>query len=306
MNQFNLYHNDTPKSALPNITLNDKLTDPTLYVPSKGLMAAVNVALHLGQPLLLTGEPGTGKTQLAHHLAYFFDLDKPLIFNAQTVSQAKDLFYRYDALAHFQFAQTQKEPLTPEEVERRFIRYHGLGKAIREDVKAVVLLDEIDKAPRDLPNDILAAIEELSFEVPEIGKVFKASAVNRPIIIMTSNSEKNLPDAFLRRVAYYNIPFPDKATLLRIVSAKIDGYTEGSLKKLIAHFEEIRSDKTVRMQKKPATAELINWVALLHKAGFDAEKIEGELTGQDRETLLMSYSVLAKNREDLKNIMKML
>jgi MoxR-like ATPase len=306
MSKFNLYHNDAPKAALPNITLNDKLTDPTLYVPSKGLMAAVNVALHLGQPLLLTGEPGTGKTQLAHHLAYFFDLDKPLIFNAQTVSQAKDLFYRYDALAHFQFAQTQKEPLTPEEVERRFIRYHGLGKAIREDVKAVVLLDEIDKAPRDLPNDILAAIEELSFEVPEIGKIYKASATNRPIIIMTSNSEKNLPDAFLRRVAYYNIPFPDKATLLRIVSAKIGGYTEGSLKKLIAHFEEIRSGKTVRMTKNPATAELINWVALLHKAGFDADKIEGELTGQDRETVLMSYSVLAKNREDLKNIVKML
>jgi MoxR-like ATPase len=303
---FNLYHNDSPNAQLPNISLNDKLTDPTLYVPSKGLMAAVNVALHLGQPLLLTGEPGTGKTQLAHHLAYFFGLDKPLTFNAQTVSQAKDLFYRYDALAHFQFAQTQKEPLTPDEVERRFIRYHGLGKAIQGDVKAVVLLDEIDKAPRDLPNDILAAIEELSFEVPEIGKVFKASAENRPIIIMTSNSEKNLPDAFLRRVAYYNIPFPDAATLLRIVSAKIDGYTEGSLKKLIAHFEEIRSGKTVRMTKNPATAELINWVALLHKAGFDAENIEEELSAKDRETLLMSYSVLAKNREDLKNITKML
>ena len=303
---FNLYHNDAPQAQLPNIALNAKLADPTLYVPSKGLMAAVNVALHLGQPLLLTGEPGTGKTQLAHHLAYFFGLDKPLIFNAQTVSQAKDLFYRYDALAHFQFAQTQKEPLTPDEVERRFIRYHGLGKAIREDVKAVVLLDEIDKAPRDLPNDILAAIEELSFEVPEIGKIFKASAVNRPIIIMTSNSEKNLPDAFLRRVTYYNIPFPDRTTLLRIVSAKIDGYTEGGLKKLIAHFEDIRSGKTVRLTKNPATAELINWVALLHKAGFEADKIDDDLSAKNREILQMSYSVLAKNREDLKNIVKML
>ncbi len=303
---FNLYHNDALKAQLPNITLNDKLTDPTLYVPSKGLMAAVNVALHLGQPLLLTGEPGTGKTQLAHHLAYFFNLGKPLIFNAQTVSQAKDLFYRYDALAHFQFAQTQKEPLTPEEVERRFIRYHGLGKAIHDDVKAVVLLDEMDKAPRDLPNDVLAVIEDLSFDVPEIGKTFKASGANRPIIIMTSNSEKNLPDAFLRRVVYYNIPFPDAATLLRIVTSKIGGYTEGGLKKLIAHFEEIRAGKTVRMSKNPATAELINWVALLHKAGFDADKIEDDLSAKDREILLMSYSVLAKNREDLKNIGKML
>ena len=306
MAQFNLYNDTTTQAQLPILSLNNKLTDPTLYVPSKGLMAAVNVALHLGQPLLLTGEPGTGKTQLAHHLAYFFNLGKPLVFNAQTVSQAKDLFYRYDALAHFQFAQTQKEPLTPDEVEWRFIRFHGLGKAIHDDVKAVVLLDEIDKAPRDLPNDILAAIEELSFEVPEIGKTFTASADNRPIIIMTSNSEKNLPDAFLRRVVYYAIPFPDAATLLKIVSAKIGGYTEGSLKKLIAHFEDIRSGKTVRLTKNPATAELINWVALLHKAGFEAEKIEEELSGKDRETLLMSYSVLAKNREDLKNIAKML
>jgi MoxR-like ATPase len=308
MSNFNVYHNDASKGTLPTIPRNNKLTDPTLYVPSKGLMAAVNVALHLGQPLLLTGEPGTGKTQLAFHLAHFFDLGKPLIFNAQTSSQARDLFYRYDALAHFQFAQTQEKPLTPDDVERRFIRYHGLGKAIREDKKAVVLLDEIDKAPRDLPNDVLAAIEDLSFEVPEIGKSFKASAENRPIIIMTSNSEKNLPDAFLRRVAYYNIPFPDDKTLLRIVAAKIDGYTEGSLKKLIAHFEEIRDGKTVRMAKNPATAELINWVGLLNKADFDADKIEdpSALSAADRETLLMSYSVLAKNREDLKNIAKML
>ena len=123
---------------------------------------------------------------------------------------------------------------------------------------------------------------------------------------MTSNSEKNLPDAFLRRVTYYNIPFPDKTTLLRIVSAKIDGYTEGSLKKLIAHFEDIRSGKTVRMTKNPATAELINWVALLHKAGFEADKIDDDLSAKNREILQMSYSVLAKNREDLKNIVKML
>jgi MoxR-like ATPase len=308
MKNFNLYHDEALQGVLSPIVVNDKLNDPNLYVPSKGLMSAVNVALQLGQPLLLTGEPGTGKTQLAHHIAHFFNLGKPLIFNAQTTSQAKDLFYRYDALAHFQFAQTQKEPLTPEEVEKRFIRYHGLGAAIRTDVKAVVLLDEIDKAPRDLPNDILAAIEDLYFEVPEIGKKFPASPENRPIIIMTSNSEKNLPDAFLRRVVYYNIPFPNSATLLRIVSSKIGGYTEGDIKLLIAHFEEIRGGKTVRMRKNPATAELINWVALLHKAGFNAKNIEdpSTLPKQDKATLEMSYSVLAKNRDDLKDILKML
>jgi MoxR-like ATPase len=308
MSDFNIYHDKTEKGKLLDIPHNTKLNAPDLYVPSKGLMSAVNVALHLRQPLLLTGEPGTGKTQLAYHLAHFFDLGKPLIFNSQTTSQAKDLFYRYDALAHFQAAQTQKTELSTQDVERRFIRYHGLGAAIQSNQKAVVLLDEIDKAPRDLPNDILAAIENLRFDVPEIGKSYVASSDNYPIIVITSNSEKNLPDAFLRRVVYYNIPFPDKTTLLRIVSSKVGGYTEGGLRALIAHFQEIRDGKTVRLRKNPATAELINWVALLHKTGFEATKIETpeNLSKTERDLVLMSYSVLAKNKDDLSAIAKML
>ena len=172
--------------------------------------------------------------------------------------------------------------------------------------KAVVLMDEIDKAPRDLPNDILAAIENLSFEVSETGSRYTVVPENLPIIVMTSNSEKNLPDAFLRRVIYYHIPFPDAAALLRIVSAKVDGYNENSLKKLIAHFEEIRSGKTVKLSKNPATSELINWVSLLKKMDFNADKIDGELSASERTDLFTSYSVLAKNRNDLKEIQKML
>ncbi len=306
MTPFNIY-NDTTKGVLPEVQKNKKLHDPALYVPSSGLMAAVNVAINLNQPLLVTGEPGTGKTELAKHIAYFFDLGDVEVFNAQSTSQAKDLFYRYDALAHFQFAQTQRDTLlTPEEVEKRFIRFNGLGKAIKDNRKAVVLMDEIDKAPRDLPNDILAAIEYLNFEVSETGSKYSVAPENLPIIVMTSNSEKNLPDAFLRRVIYYHIPFPDAAALLRIVSAKVDGYSESSLKKLIAHFEEIRSGKTVKLSKNPATSELINWVSLLKKMDFNADKIDGELSASDRTDLITSYSVLAKNRNDLKEIQKMI
>lgn len=306
MSTFNIYSRNA-QGILPIIAPNDKLTDPKLYVPSEGLMAAVNVALHLNQPLLLTGEPGTGKTQLAYHLAHYFGLDKPFVFNAQTTSQAKDLFYRYDALAHFQYAQTQKDPLSKEVVEARFIHYNGLGEAIKADKKAVVLLDEIDKAPRDFPNDILAAIEDLEFSVPESEKAYKAKPENRPIIIMTSNSEKNLPDAFLRRVVYYNILFPAKTELLQIVSSKVDGYDAKALEALIAHFEEIRSGKTVKMRKNPATAELINWVALLKKGNFPAAKINEpeDLSRSERTFLLQSYSVLAKNRDDFRDIQKM-
>jgi MoxR-like ATPase len=308
MSTFPIY-SDAEKGSLPAFTRNDKLNDPKLYVPAKGLQAAVNVALQLNMPLLITGEPGTGKTQLAHHLAYYFDLGKPLIFNAQTNSQAKDLFYRYDALAHFQFAQTQKEKaLDNEVVEQKFINYLGLGRAIKENRKAVVLLDEIDKAPRDFPNDILAAIEDLAFYVAEADKHYAAKAENRPIIVMTSNSEKNLPDAFLRRVAYYHIEFPKNEELLRILSSKIEGYDADNLAALVQHFEQIREGKTVKLRKNPATAELINWAFLLKKGNFPAEKLATpeDLKRTEREFLVQSYSVLAKNREDLREIQKIL
>ncbi len=297
------YYQASGNADLPLIEPNPKLRDPALYEPSAGLVTAVNVALALAQPLLITGEPGTGKTQLADHLAQFFGLGKPLVFNAQTGSTARDLFYRYDALAHFQFAQTQGEPLSPDVVEAKFIRYAALGEAIRGGQRRLVLIDEIDKAPRDLPNDVLASLEALEFDVPEAGKSWpRPPDALRPLIVMTSNSEKNLPDAFLRRVVYYHIPFPDAATLLRIVSRKVDGFGEADLKKVIQHFEEIRDEKQVKLRKKPATAELINWAALLRKVDFPAEKLAKTetLSDAERALLLSSYSVLAKSKEDLK------
>lgn len=302
MKDFHLYQAEG-QADLPVIEPNPKLRDSSLYEPPDGLQAAVNVALALAQPLLLTGEPGTGKTQLADHLAHFFKLGEPLVFNAQTTSAVKDLFYRYDALAHFQFAQTQKEPLTPDDVERKFIRYEALGEAIRGGQRRVVLIDEIDKAPRDLPNDVLAALEKLEFSVPEAAKTWPSPpAALRPLIVMTSNSEKNLPDAFLRRVVYYHIPFPDDAMLLRIVSKKVDGFAAPELKKIIAHFEDVRDEKQLKLRKKPATAELIQWTALLHKINFPAAKLDKpeSLDDTERRLLLMSYSVLAKSKDDLK------
>ena len=295
------------RQALPALESNAKLFDPSLYEMSPGLQDAVNVALKLGMPLLLTGEPGTGKTQLAHHLAWFFGLGRALVFNTRTTSTATDLFYRYDSLRHFQYAQAKDSvDLQDDEIEKRFIRYEALGQAIRSGQRQVVLIDEIDKAPRDLPNDILAAIERLSFEVPEINRTgehaIRAPETQRPIIILTSNSEKNLPDAFLRRVVYYHIPFPTETQLALILNRKQLNIPEAHLDILIQHFSQIRKNRKFQLRKNPATAELILWAITLRDNGFPMAKLSnlGGLENHERQQLLGSYSLLVKTKDDKK------
>lgn len=299
--KFHLYKKTDKQLDLPPVQINKKLEDPKLYIPSEGLENAVNVALALGHPLLVTGEPGTGKTRLADHIAWVFNLGDAIVFNAQTTSSAKDLFYKYDALGHFQYSQTSKELLSPEQVEEKFIEYQGLGKAIKEKKRCVVLIDEIDKAPRDLPNDVLAALEKLEFKVSEIGKTYHADKSQTPIIVMTSNSEKNLPEAFLRRVTYFHIPFPKANMLLDILQAKTYDLEDTDLNAAIQHFENIREERKTKLKKKPATAELIYWVLLLQKLNFNCTQLEDldSLSGADKKNLEISYSVLAKNKEDL-------
>lgn len=291
--------------TLPAFSANPRLNDPALYEPQAELIDALNVALTLGLPLLLTGEPGTGKTELAKHLAWHYQLGDLLRLNVQTTSSATELYYRYDALAHFQYNQNNPVSLEPAAIEKRFIRYQALGAAIVAQSRRVVLLDEIDKAPRDLPNDVLAALEELSFYVPEIDKTYRAEASNRPVIILTSNSEKNLPDAFLRRVAYHHIQFPDREKLLGILSAKVPAYAQDQLGILVDHFNGIREDKGLKLNKKPATAELIQWVYFLHQADFDPAALgQSNRNAEAQRVLQASYAVLSKTRDDWEALRK--
>lgn len=301
---------DHPKEAFDFTVPDLALTlpdDPAGYRPSPELVVAVKVALTLGQPLLVTGEPGTGKTQLAQYVAHRLDLGKPFVFEAQTNSVKQDLYYKYDALGHFQWAQVRRdkdEPLSADDFETRFIRYQGLGAAIKAKQRRVVLVDEIDKAPRDLPNDLLAALEKLEFAVEQTpgAEPLRYRCDNpehRPVVIITSNSEKNLPDAFLRRVVYYHIPFPDDAQLLDILKSRTKTFEHTQLEPLRDYFVRLRN--AGNLNKKPATAELIAWAALLAYLRFPAEKLRdtATLTATERAMLRSANAVLAKSREDL-------
>ncbi|MEI6412128.1 MAG: MoxR family ATPase [Bacteroidota bacterium] len=307
-----LSHTPETESArvLPARPSNARLNAPEYYKPSPELWAAVQTALNLGLPLLVTGEPGCGKTDLAAHIAWYYHLGKPEMFNGQTSSSVTDLFYAYDALRHFQHAQVIKEMLSPEVVFRDYIKPQALGAAIHSGQTRVVLLDEIDKAPRDLPNNLLNALEKLTFSVPETGDperfTFTAQAEHRPIIVMTSNSEKNLPDPFLRRVAFFDIKFPGEKELLEILKTKLDGFEKLDAGKVIGFFEKIRHAEFGVMNKKPATAELLHWAAALLKMDIDTSKLDAphKLAEAEKTRLGYSFSVLAKTRTDLETLKK--
>jgi MoxR-like ATPase len=261
------------------------LIDPASYQPDEALIDAVNVALVLGLPLLVTGDPGTGKTHLAYSVAWELGLESPLVFETKSTSMARDLFYAYDTVGRFHAAQTGG-PAQPE----RFISFNALGLAIMRAAgdpallhgphastlgaprRSVVLIDEIDKAPRDFPNDILNEIESMYFRIPELANLtVSAPAHMRPIVVLTSNSEKGLPDAFLRRCAFFHIPFPSEAKLESIVLARLSTAgvrRDGLLADALAFFLLLRRPET-ELRKQPGTAELINWIHALVQFGAD-------------------------------------
>ena len=288
-----------------------KLVKPEGYFADSGLVDACNVALLLAQPLLLTGEPGSGKTQFAYSLAWELNFGRPLRFDTKSTSTAKELFYNYDALKRFQDAQSgiDAEVLN-------YLNYNALGTAILQTrkpteiapivpkdfkhsspVRSIVLIDEIDKAPRDFPNDLLNELENAYFRVSELDN-YKVEADSKftPIVIITSNSEKDLPDAFLRRCAYYHIPFPSNERLSSIIKGRLGLSTsqhENSIfiSSALKIFSVLRSPKS-GLRKKPATAELLGWLVAMQEISKKKNPLE------DPEIALRTLSSLIKTTDD--------
>ena len=262
------------------------LVKPEKYLADPGLVDAANVALVLGQPLLLTGEAGTGKTQFAYNLAWELGLGEPAKFETKSTSVSRDLFYTYDALKRFQDGQSGSA-----QGILAYITYQALGIAILrsrarseikdlipddfpdgEKMRSVVLIDEVDKATRDFPNDILNEIENSYFRIPEMGnRAVKADEQLPPLVVITSNSEKDLPDAFLRRCVYYNIPFPDKERLRQIVANRLGTYVTGIdsfVDDALDLFFALRA-MPGGLRKNPSTAEMLGWMLVLKEMAPD-------------------------------------
>ena len=239
------------------------------YVASEQLLNAVNVAITLKKPLLIKGEPGTGKTMLAEAISRA--LNKPLIiWNIKSTTKAQDGLYVYDTIQRLYDGQFGEEGV--DDISR-YIKLGKLGEAFSADEQVVLLIDEIDKADLEFPNDLLWELDQMEFYIHETKETIKAK--HRPIVIITSNAEKELPDAFLRRCIFHYIAFPDKELMSEIVRTHFDSLDEDLLNEALKAFYEIRDLRDVK--KKPSTSELIDWIRALQLGGIPTEKICAEL-----------------------------
>lgn len=263
------------------------------FQPDADLVDAVNVALAVGAPLLLTGEPGTGKTQVAFYLAWYFDiLDHLYTLHVRSTTTADDLLYRFDAVAYLHAANDPGRRGTSID-KADFVERGPLWLAYEAGGPAIVLLDEIDKAPRDFPNDLLNVLDQHTFPVPEAKRTVSRAGGPPPLVIITSNSERRLPEPFLRRCIFHHIEFTDEL-LRRAVEARLGDFPHLSAEVREVAVQRFLDLRARDLRKKPATAELLVWLTILSaRGGVTTESLRAPFLS------LPALSALVKDRDDL-------
>ena len=267
---------------------NDKFTGTSSYIATDDLMMAVNAAVTLERPILVKGEPGTGKTQLAIEVAA--SLGRPLYeWHIKSTTKAQQGLYEYDAVARLRDSQLGDD------------RVHDIGnyivrgkvwEAFESGKQPVLLIDEIDKADIEFPNDLLRELDRMEFFVYETKQLI--TALHRPIIVITSNNEKELPDAFLRRCFFHYIKFPEKETMAKIVDVHFPNLKKDLLREALEAFYKVREVRGLK--KKPSTSELLDWIKLLLAEDIPPEALRG---GDTRNAIPPLYGALLKNEQDV-------
>ncbi|WP_375690580.1 AAA family ATPase [Pseudooceanicola sp. LIPI14-2-Ac024] len=257
------------------------------YVATDDLTVAVNAAVTLERPLLVKGEPGTGKTELARQVASALGLEM-IEWNIKSTTKAQQGLYEYDAVSRLRNSQLGEERVHD---VKNYIRKGKLWTAFEADQKVVLLIDEIDKADIEFPNDLLQELDKMEFHVYETGETVRAR--QRPIVIITSNNEKELPDAFLRRCFFHYIRFPDMQTMKQIVEVHYPGIKEALLTTALTQFFELR--ETSGLKKKPSTSEVLDWLKLLLAEDLTPE----DLKRDGANALPKLHGALLKNEQDV-------
>ena len=264
-----------------------KFASTPTYVATDDLIMAVNAAVTLQRPLLVKGEPGTGKTELARQVATA--LNMPIIeWHVKSTTKAQQGLYDYDAVSRLRDSQLGDARVND---VANYIRKGKLWQAFEAPARVVLLIDEIDKADIEFPNDLLQELDRMEFHVYETGETIRA--LHRPVVIITSNNEKELPDAFLRRCFFHFIKFPDAATLRRIVDVHFPGIKDDLLSTALAQFFELRD--TPGLKKKPSTSEVLDWLKLLLADDLTAE----DLRRDGAKSLPRLHGALLKNEQDV-------
>jgi MoxR-like ATPase len=263
----------------------DRFSGAARYIADDVLLSDVNAAIALGRPLLVRGEPGTGKTMLAHAIAE--SLEMPLMtWHVKSTTTAQEGRYHYDVVQRLNDSRFGDVDGIDVRDIRRYIKLGVLGRAFTAEKPVVLLIDEIDKADVEFPNDLLRELDEMAFAIPELDETVRA--IKRPVTIITSNAEKELPDAFLRRCVFHYIRFPKQDRVRRIVQAHLPDLEERLVNAAIVKFYEMRAVGGLR--KKPSTSELLDWLMVLARAGVRPEAIAQKVP---------FMSVLVKQEKDL-------